>query len=451
MIRFECPHCRNPLALDEQYAGRDGWCRVCKQMVVVPQPGGPQRLDDLSPEERYGRMQHLLKYAATKADEYKLLLARAQAAATSIVSANQTLEASDVEEERRAQAEEVLALTEELRIVQEQLSAREQKIARLGETTEDDQVDEAGTLRDELETMQELLTESEETVAKLRKESDVAQSREVSFDARLLEQVQELAGLKKTLKSEKNARQDSESDLGVVQQSSIRLIEQLAIPQKKLEDLYARAEEAEARESELASALAKLDTSTIAVLDTAKSDLDGARNEVRIAQAEVAALKDTEKERDRVLSEAVAEVERLGGALKSVEGELEGATADQGEFTTSSDVSQARLDDLNENLEEERKARSEAETGHGQGLDELAGAQETIASLEDTVTALRKELSDAVTLSNSLPVVSETALVAQDESEIGEWATMATHAGEEEVREEQDQMMRTFLRFLEKK
>ena len=77
MIEFKCQHCGKGLHLNDTYAGRDGWCRVCKRMVIVPGGDGPvQRVEDLPPEEGYERLQRLLQYAATKADKYKIHLAR---------------------------------------------------------------------------------------------------------------------------------------------------------------------------------------------------------------------------------------------------------------------------------------------------------------------------------------------------------------------------------------
>lgn len=76
MIEFNCQHCGKALHLNDSYAGRDGWCRVCKRMVIVPDGGPPVRIEDLPPEEGYVRLQRLLQYAATKADQYKAHLKR---------------------------------------------------------------------------------------------------------------------------------------------------------------------------------------------------------------------------------------------------------------------------------------------------------------------------------------------------------------------------------------
>lgn len=76
MIEFKCQHCGKGLHLNDSYAGRDGWCRVCKRMVIVPGGGPESRVEDLPPEEGYERLQRLLQYAATKADKFKVHLSR---------------------------------------------------------------------------------------------------------------------------------------------------------------------------------------------------------------------------------------------------------------------------------------------------------------------------------------------------------------------------------------
>jgi len=76
MIEFNCEHCGKELHLADNYAGRDGWCRVCKRMVIVPANGKTQHVDELPTAEGYERLQRLLQYAATKADKFKVHLAQ---------------------------------------------------------------------------------------------------------------------------------------------------------------------------------------------------------------------------------------------------------------------------------------------------------------------------------------------------------------------------------------
>lgn len=77
MIRFNCPNCGNEFAVRDTYAGRDGWCRVCKELVLVPtEDGKGPHLDDLPMEDRISRLRAKLKYAATQADTYKQIALR---------------------------------------------------------------------------------------------------------------------------------------------------------------------------------------------------------------------------------------------------------------------------------------------------------------------------------------------------------------------------------------
>jgi len=77
MITFQCPHCGNPLHADDAFAGREGWCRVCKKLVSVPLPDGTT-FEDLPSRERYRRLNALFEYAAGRADEYRALFQREQ-------------------------------------------------------------------------------------------------------------------------------------------------------------------------------------------------------------------------------------------------------------------------------------------------------------------------------------------------------------------------------------
>ncbi len=77
MIEFDCPHCANPFAVPQTLAGREGWCRVCKRLVIVPHAdGGGPVWSELPVAEQCARLDRMLQYAAAKADRYKRLLAR---------------------------------------------------------------------------------------------------------------------------------------------------------------------------------------------------------------------------------------------------------------------------------------------------------------------------------------------------------------------------------------
>ncbi len=76
MIEFKCEHCDKGLRLSDSYAGRDGWCRSCKRMIIVPSNGQSSQVADLPKQEGFERLQRLLQYAATKADKFKMHLAQ---------------------------------------------------------------------------------------------------------------------------------------------------------------------------------------------------------------------------------------------------------------------------------------------------------------------------------------------------------------------------------------
>ncbi len=102
MTVFYCPHCNNRLEVDDSFAGRDGWCRKCKNMITVPQRG--QRASDtLTPAEKYERLAKAFQHAATKADKYHILFLR-----------------TDEENERLAgQVQELLGMSDRLAAIEQ--------------------------------------------------------------------------------------------------------------------------------------------------------------------------------------------------------------------------------------------------------------------------------------------------------------------------------------------
>lgn len=70
MTVFYCPHCNNRIEVDDSFAGRDGWCRRCKNIITVP-PRGQHGVDSVSSAENYERLAKAFQHAATKADRYQ--------------------------------------------------------------------------------------------------------------------------------------------------------------------------------------------------------------------------------------------------------------------------------------------------------------------------------------------------------------------------------------------
>lgn len=76
-ISFSCPNCGNKFSVSRNLAGRDGWCKVCKRWVIVPDGSSESSpMAELTLKEKYERLEGLLKFAATKADNLKKLLSK---------------------------------------------------------------------------------------------------------------------------------------------------------------------------------------------------------------------------------------------------------------------------------------------------------------------------------------------------------------------------------------
>ncbi len=75
MMKFDCPHCGQQLVHQEEVAGREGWCRFCKGIIVMPQPGGPCTIPNLSPEQRFAQLTRMFRFAAGVVDEHRQLQA----------------------------------------------------------------------------------------------------------------------------------------------------------------------------------------------------------------------------------------------------------------------------------------------------------------------------------------------------------------------------------------
>ena len=121
MLLFDCPHCGNHLRLEDEFAGSDGWCRACKGMIVAPRPGRESAgFDSLPIEARYNRLYQIFRFAATKADNYKLLLSRLASQRDML---RQELAKASAQREG---ADDVL---QQLATLQQKMSARDEELA----------------------------------------------------------------------------------------------------------------------------------------------------------------------------------------------------------------------------------------------------------------------------------------------------------------------------------
>jgi chromosome segregation ATPase len=273
MIELNCQHCGALLRMDDSFAGRDGWCRECKQMVIIPSGQHVIRVEDLPPGEAIGRLQHLLSYAARKADQHKQYISEKAA-----------------EDESRARLEaKVLeareALAEEQRRAAELSAELDRVKAELQEPT---------TLLDDidLEGLAEAEKAREEAVALITTlESDLASAREVrtTLETEWATQTAEIEVLKGLLEGARGAELAATSQVLTL-------------------------------EDELASARQKLEGSS--------HDLDSAREEARVCTDALKALRNEyegiETER-AAMARRMEEAEAERGTLREEIGRLQGA------------------------------------------------------------------------------------------------------------------------------
>lgn len=75
MMKFDCPHCGELLVHSEAVAGREGWCRFCKCILVMPQPGEKAVQQRLTLQEQFAQLERMFRFAAGIVDEHRQLQA----------------------------------------------------------------------------------------------------------------------------------------------------------------------------------------------------------------------------------------------------------------------------------------------------------------------------------------------------------------------------------------
>jgi hypothetical protein len=73
MMKFDCPHCGQQLIHQEDVAGREGWCRFCKCILVMPHPGQPAVRSVLTLQQQFAQLERMFRFAAGIVDEHRQL------------------------------------------------------------------------------------------------------------------------------------------------------------------------------------------------------------------------------------------------------------------------------------------------------------------------------------------------------------------------------------------
>ncbi len=169
MIEFDCPHCGNHLSHQDAFAGRDGWCRICKGIISIPQPGQPAPVVNVSPEQRYVRLERLFKHAVSIVDEYRQLQARLQNGGDGL--AQEIRLRAEAERESKSLNDRVTELTTQYQSAQEQNQALTTQLSAL----ESDRIPE----------LEEALSESQRETDRRQTENDDLLERVLDLEQKL--------------------------------------------------------------------------------------------------------------------------------------------------------------------------------------------------------------------------------------------------------------------------
>ena len=355
MIELTCQHCGTLLRMDDSFAGRDGWCRECKQMVIIPTGQHVIRVEDLPPGEAIGRLQHLLSYAARKADQFKQYLADREAEDES----RSRLAASLVEEQRRS-----AALSEEL----DRVKAGLQVPSPLLDDIDFEGLAEAEKAREEAAALITTL------------ESDLALAREArtALEAELATQGAEIEVLKGLLEGTRGAELAATSQV-------LSLEDELAAARQKLEgsshDLDSAREEA------------RVCTDALKALRNEYEGMETARLAAASRLQEVELERDLQREEVERLQEMLhtseAERDDLGRRVLEAEGlmdEYTGATRlnEEKSLKLEADLSaqQVRIAELTAERDALRAAAGVDRGGLAQAEEELKSTRESVSSLK---------------------------------------------------------------------
>ena len=331
MIEFNCEHCGKELHLADNYAGRDGWCRVCKRMVIVPADGKIQHVDELPMAEGYERLQRLLQYAATKADKFKLHLAQQSQSDHREEQLEADLHAA---QERLTEKEQALSMAREAERLQEQAHARK--------------LDEAMAMVASLETA---LATSDTQANKRRDEEfqtleqalSTAHAEAKARETQVSEQAQELRDLQERL-----ATRDPES-----QAAQEKLASECDSLRRSLKDQESALNEANAEVERLTERL----TSQISPDDSARAD-----------QEEIARLH--------------AELSDLRSTLHSVESDRDANAKEAAEHSAEITAHQKNISQLEEEIRTQNEALGNLQARHE---DRERTTREQIFALEEQV------------------------------------------------------------------
>ena len=455
MIVFTCPHCSNRLEVDDSYAGHDGWCRKCKNMITVPRPGS-RALDDLTPAEKCQRLAKAFQHAATKADRYHVLFLRTAEENDRLAGQLQDLPGLT---DRLARAEKTL---DELRAHVLPPESESARIAAEGRPTLDALHQDVVRLAAELDRAREersTLTEAADRVTRLDEKVQGALDALSTREQEMKEQTTLTAAAVERLRDDVESQHRRAIEMGAKVEPLTAAVDALGADlksfEKHIEDRISRSEIMRPADRTVIDAGSVSGDSPVDVAGALKTELASVKGRVDAIAGQIRTLPNLAKqlnEGTERLSAALTEFEASRSAMDAVAASverisesLEGAHRQAATFQDELSDAVSTLSELRRNAEEERAARKAAEREQGQlrgRVEDLAAGLEVHKSDIEAPAVPEAIISDSSTEGEASRSVSEV------DAHGGGAEAIKPEVIDEDSEAAQQMMLNTFLRFI---
>ena len=455
MIVFSCPHCSNRLEVDESYAGHDGWCRKCKNMITVPRPGS-RAIDDLTPTEKCQRIAKAFQHAATKADRYHVLFLRTAEENERLAGQLQDLPGLT---DRLARAEKTL---DELRAYVFPPESENARTAAEGRPTFDAVHHDVVRLAAELDRAQEersTLTEAADRVTRLDDKMQGVLHALSSRQQEMEEQTTLTAAAVERLRDDVESQHRRAIEMGAKLEPLTAAVDAFRTDlknfQKRIEDRISRNDIMQPEDRTVigaGSVSGDFPENAVGALKTELASVKGRVDSIAEQMKTLPNLAEQLNESSERLSAALTEFEASRSAMDAaavsvehISESLEGAHRQAATFRDElSDVVSA-LSELRRNAEEECAARKAAERDQGQlraRVEELAAGLEVFKPVIEAPPVPEAIISDSSTEGEASRSISEVDAHGSGAEAI------KPEVIDEDSEAAQQMMLNTFLRFI---
>ncbi len=373
MMKFDCPHCGQQLVHQEEVAGREGWCRFCKGVIVMPQPGQASVIPNLSPDQRFAQLVRMFRFAATIVDEHRQLQA-------SLRNGEQAL-AQEIRMRNEAQRSAEM-LRHELTRTMAMQSEKEAAYKRLSSELETSKSEHVA-----------FMTASAKRLAQAKKELEASGTRDDALLGRVLAVEQDID------RAERVAKESIDDEC--------RKREELERSLKSTHTALAEAKEAEAA---MKARIEEADSRTTS-LEAELAEANSAREELQLQFDEeckrLTTLYTNERNQRTELEESLADSGEPSEGVAALERELAEARAALESAKSQHDAQANRIAELEQSLEraEERnnKAHQEWENQRQQLSDEVDHYRQVLQKVDQDLEDIEsKRQTNESTLQSQL-------------------------------------------------